>query len=199
MSYEVYPIGWIIDSGYSPELLEQRLKEFCCSRDKQLESFIQNRAIFFETKGLSRTYLIFDTTATGSNKVPPIAAFFTLALTSTNFLGISKSKRAKVLGPKPGRNSFDAFGGILIAQLARDDRYGPAFIDGTTLLRECESYIELGRQYLGGRIIYLDCKKALIDKYRQSGYALLHDTAGSGGYFKMYKILPDKVSLLSAQ
>jgi hypothetical protein len=118
MSYEVHPIGWIIDSGYSPELLEQRLRKFCCARDQQLERFIQNRAIFFETKGLSRTYLVFDTTAAGSGKVPPIAAFFT---------------------------------------------------------------------------------KALVDSYRQNGYALLTDVPGSGGYFKMYKILPDKVSLLSGQ
>jgi hypothetical protein len=81
---------------------------------------------------------------------------------------------------------------LLIAQLARDDRYTSDFINGEALLLECEHFIELGRQYVGGRNIYLDCKKALIATYQKSGYRLLTDASTEEGYFKMYKVLSDK-------
>jgi hypothetical protein len=97
-----------------------------------------------------------------------------------------------LLGSKPGRNTFKSFAGILIGQLARDDRYDSAFINGAELLAECEKYIEYGRQYLGGRIVYLDCKGALVKTYQKSGYRLLSDTPSDEGYYKMYKVLPDK-------
>jgi hypothetical protein len=124
--------------------------------------------------------------------LPPIAAFFTLAITATDYSEISKSKKAKVLGSKPGRETFKAFGGILIGQLARDDRYDSGFINGEELLNECEKYIELGRQYIGGRIVYLDCKEILLKTYQKSNYKLLTDSVTSEGYYKMYKVLPDK-------
>jgi hypothetical protein len=174
------------------ELLEQRFREFRCKRDKQLERFIHEQALAYEKRGFGRTYLVFDISAETSQLIPPIAAFFTLAITATDYSEISKSKKAKVLGSKPGRETFKAFGGILIGQLARDDRYDSDFINGEILLRECEYYIELGRQYIGGRIVYLDCKEALVKTYQRSNYKLLTDAPSAEGYFKMYKVLPDK-------
>jgi hypothetical protein len=193
MSYEVFSLGSLARNKGDRELLEGRLGEFCCARDEQLEKFIRSQAFFYESKGYGRTYLVFDTGDEDPDTFPPIAAFFTLALTATDYSGISRNKKEKVLGSKPGRNTFRSFAGILIGQLARDDRYGPSFIDGETLLRECENYIELGRQYLGGRIVYLDCKKPLIETYQKNSYRLLSDEPTDEGYYKMYKVLPDRV------
>lgn len=189
--YRVHSLNRMIGHGTDMELLEQRLKEFRCSRDEQLEKFIHEQAVFFEKKGYGRTYLVLDISSDRLIGIPPIAAFFTLALTATDYSGISKSKKEKVLGSKPGRNAFRAFAGILIGQLARDDRYDASFIDGEALLRECEHHIELGRQYLGGRIVYLDCREALVKTYQKSNYRLLSERSNSEGYFKMYKVLPD--------
>jgi retron-type reverse transcriptase len=118
--------------------------------------------------------------------------YFTLAITATDYSGISKSKKEKVLGSKPGRSTFKAFGGILVGQLARDDRYDATFINGAELLIECERYIERGRQFLGGCIVYLDCKQALVETYQKSHYKLLANEPTEEGYFKMYKVLPDR-------
>jgi hypothetical protein len=101
--------------------------------------------------------------------------------------------RDRPLGSKPGRNTFKAFAGILIGQLARDDRYSSDFINGAELLEECELYIEHGCRYLGGRIVYLDCKKALVETYNRSNYRLLSPVPNNEGFYKMYKVLPDKV------
>jgi hypothetical protein len=191
-AYTITPLGVLLDSGFDMKLLERRLKEFRCIRDEQLQSFVHEQVIFYETKSYGRTYLVFDTSTDTADSIPRIAAFFTLALTATDYSGISRSKKEKVLGSKPGRNTFKSFAGILIGQLARDDRYGSNFINGETLLRECEAYINLGRRYLGGRIIYLDCKDAVIKTYQKSNYKLLADVASAEGYFKMYKILPDR-------
>jgi hypothetical protein len=191
VSYEIIPISALMTNKGEAGLLELRLKEFVCLRDRQLEDFIHNKAIGYEAKGFSRTYLVADTSVEPSSGFRPIAAFFTLAITATDYDNISRSRKEKVLGSKPGRNTFKAFPGLLIAQLARDDRYGSDFINGEALLLECEHYIELGRQYVGGRNIYLDCKEPLVTTYQKSGYRLLSDASTEEGYYKMYKVLPD--------
>jgi hypothetical protein len=190
--YAIQPLGDFLKLGTNQELLGQKLGEFCCTRDSQLEKFIHTQAEVYEKKGFGRTYLIFDLTAKQQLPIPPIAAFFTLAITATDYSGTSKSKKARILGSKPGRETFRAFGGILIGQLARDDRYDSSFINGAELLDECERYIEYGRQFLGGRIVYLDCKKALVKTYQKGDYELLTDSPSAEGYFKMYKVLPDQ-------
>jgi hypothetical protein len=190
--YAVAPLGELIDDGFDVGLLENRLKGFRCVRDEQLESFAHDLALFYEAKGYGRTYLVFDTTDEARDEIPAIVAFFTLALTATDYSGINKSKKEKVLGSKPGRNTFKAFAGILIGQLARDDRYGSDFINGSELLGECERYINYGRHYLGGRIVYLDCRRELVKTYQKSDYKQLTDVPSDEGYFKMYKVLPDR-------
>jgi hypothetical protein len=189
--YFIQSLGELLSNDISQELLDQKLGEFCCTRDSQLEKFIHSLPVVYEKKGFGRTYLVFDL-AYGGQPIPPIAAFFTLAITATDYSEISKNKKAKVLGSKPGRETFKAFGGILIGQLARDDRYDSSFINGAELLNECERYIEYGRQFLGGRIVYLDCKEALVKTYQNSDYKLLTDSPSAEGYYKMYKVLPDK-------
>ncbi|MDR1185459.1 MAG: hypothetical protein LBK67_11785 [Coriobacteriales bacterium] len=193
--YVIQPLSDFLKPDTNQELLDQKLGEFCCARDIQLKKFIHTQAVNYEKKGFSRTYLVFDLTAEQQLSIPPIAAFFTLAITATDYSEISKSKKAKVLGSKPGRETFKAFGGILIGQLARDDRYDSSFINGAELLDECERYIEYGRQFLGGRIVYLDCRAALVKTYQNSDYKLLTDTPSTEGYYKMYKVLPDKYTV----
>jgi hypothetical protein len=178
----------IIIKTPSLELLENKmLKEFRCERDQDVEAFIHNKAIFFENNGLSRTYLYLDGDNLSNLKV---AAYFTTAITVTNFMAIPKSRREKILGSTPGRNNQDYFAGLLVAQLARSDDYSKAEIDGAELLGTCESIIEQGRNYLGGKIIYLDAKEPLVGFYRENGYELLNNEPEDNGLFKLFKVLP---------
>ena len=135
----------------SPELLDHKIKEFSCVKDTDVELFLTNNSINYERKGLSRTYIYI---AKESNKAH-IAAYFSIAITSTSFEGISKNRKANVLGFKPGRDTKDHFGGILIGQLARADGFCSTDINGTEMINHAEKIIEQGRYYLGGKIVYL--------------------------------------------
>jgi hypothetical protein len=91
----------------------------------------------------------------------------------------------------PGRDSHDYFGGLLVAQLARSDMYGNEDISGQELIWTAENIIDSGRKFVGGSIIYLDCKEPLIDFYTGNGYDLVHKDPFPSGYFKMFKVLPE--------
>jgi hypothetical protein len=95
-----------------------------------------------------------------------------------------------VLGFKPGRNTKDHFGGILIGQIARADDFSSSDINGREMIYDAEDIIRQGRYFLGGKIVYLDCKKQLIEFYQENGYSLVVQESFPNGYYKMFKTLP---------
>ena len=172
-----------------PEFLDKMIAGFSCAVDPDVELFLKKNAIYYERKGLSRTYLYIDENDISKS----IAAYFTVAITSTSFEGISKSRKEKVLGFKPGRDTKDHFAGILIAQLARADGFGPSDITGQEIVKQAEKIIEQGRHFLGGKIVYLDCKEPLIKFYQENGYKLVIQDLHPDGYYKMFKTLPEQM------
>lgn len=166
--------------------IEAQLKEFSCVRNTDVQSFIREKAIRYERSGLSRTYLYLKTNESDGNRYS-VVAYFAIAITSVDFTGVSRSKRAKVLGGTPGRDEQEHFGGLLVAQLARDDSCDNAVIDGTELLEDCEMMIEQGRVYLGGRMLYVDCKEELVGFYERNGYKLLKTVPEESDLFTMFK------------
>jgi hypothetical protein len=64
-------------------------------------------------------------------------------------------------------------------------------INGQEMIEDAEEIIEKGRYYLGGKIVYLDCKEPLIKFYERNGYALVAAAPRSEGYYKMFKSFPD--------
>lgn len=170
-----------------PEILDRLIEGFSCSADTDVELFLKNNAINYERKGLSRTYLyIYD-----DGEMSYIAAYFTLAITATSFEKISKSRKASVLGFKPGRDTKDHFGGLLVGQLGRADGFESPDINGQEMIEDAEKIIEKGRYYLGGKIVYLDCKEPLIKFYEDNGYRLVIKDPYPSGYYKMFKTLPE--------
>ncbi|MDR1795851.1 MAG: hypothetical protein LBR44_00150 [Clostridiales Family XIII bacterium] len=161
------------------------IEEFSCAKDTDVETFLKEQAIRYERDGLSRTYLYI----TSENDDPAIAAFFSVAITSTEFPGVTKSRKAKILGGKPGRDTKDHFGGILVAQLGRSDAFAQGDINGHEMIEDAEYVIERGCYYLGGKVVYLDCREPLIGFYEQNGYALVKPELYPSGYFKMFKSL----------
>jgi hypothetical protein len=79
------------------ELLEKQLGEFRCERDRDVESFLHEKAIRYERSGLSRTYLCL----TRETDAIEIAAYFSIAVTSVDYAEISRNKRQEVLGGTP--------------------------------------------------------------------------------------------------
>jgi hypothetical protein len=78
----------------------------------------------------------------------------------------------------------------LIAQLARSDKYSASTISGDRIVTDCEALIEAGRNYLGGKIAYLDCREPLIVYYERYGYRLVSEQTPKSGLYKMFKVLP---------
>lgn len=185
-SLQLLSLQSLLLSNYPKELLEKQLGEFCCARDTDIERFIRERAIDWECSGMSRTYLY----RFGSGSSVELVAYITLAIASVDYSGVSRGKRKKVLGGKPGRDSQDNFPGLLIAQLARDDRFKNTVINGAMMIADAEELIEIGRQTLGGMLIYLDCKEELIPFYQESGYEPLKVDKPVRGLYKMFKLLP---------
>jgi hypothetical protein len=169
-----------------PKLLDQKIGEFSCTRDNDVERFLKNDAIRYEREGYGRTYLY----SIYENGIARIVAFFTVAITSTDFRDVSKSRKRKVLHSKPGRDAQDFFGGILIGQLGRSDDFNSSDINGQEMINGAELIIEMGREHIGGKIVYLDCKAPLIPVYQQNGYNLVKEEPFASGYYKMFKILP---------
>jgi hypothetical protein len=168
----------------NPKLLEVQLREFHCARDTDVESFIRNKAIDYEVLALSRTFVYMDEDSLD------VIAYFTLALTSVSFANISNSKRERVLGRTPGRNTQDHFAGLLIGQFARNDAYNGEDITGAEMLDDCEGIIEEGRNYFGGKVLYLDCHDYMITYYERHGFQLLRQIPSETGLYKMLKVLP---------
>ncbi|MDR0851768.1 MAG: hypothetical protein LBN36_04685 [Clostridiales Family XIII bacterium] len=169
-----------------PELLDRQIREFCCAKDPDVEAFLKEKAVLFERSGISRTYLF----VVNDNERSNIVAYFSIAITATNFEGVSKSRKTHVLGATPYRDFLDHFGGLLVAQLARDDSYTPNDINGIELINAAEKTVEQGRFYLGGRVLYLDCRHPLIALYEKSDFKLLRNEPDSLGLYKMFKMLP---------
>jgi hypothetical protein len=169
--------------------IETQLKEFSCARNTDVQSFIREKAIRYERSGLSRAYLYLKTNKSIGNRYS-VVAYFAIAITSVDFTGVSRSKRTKVLGGTPGRDDQEHFGGLLVAQLARDDSYDSAVIDGTELLEDCEAMVEQGRIYLGGRMLYVDCREELVRFYERNGYKVLKTVPEERDLFTMFKGFP---------
>jgi predicted GNAT family N-acyltransferase len=62
-------------------------------------------------------------------------------------------------------------------------------VSGNRIIADCESIIEAGRNYLGGKVTYLDCRQPLISYYQKYGFNLVSETASESGLYKMFKVL----------
>jgi len=92
---ELIPLQEQMKSRHT-ELLQREIERFTCAKDADVESFLKEKAVRYERDGLSRTYLY----VIGDEDNAAIAAFFSVAITSTEFPGVTKSRKAKILGGK---------------------------------------------------------------------------------------------------
>jgi hypothetical protein len=169
-----------------PELLDKKIEEFCCAKDPDVESFLKKNAVKYERSGISRTYLY----VLENEERSHIVAYFSVGITATSFEGVSTSRKSKVLGGTPGRDSQDHFGGIIIGEVGRNDRYSGDDLSGREMIADAEEIIEQGRNFLGGKIVYLDCREALIKFYERNGYTKVVDSPYPNGFYKMFRTLP---------
>ncbi len=146
--------------------LKQRLSDFSCPINPEIEQFVINNAIDFAKRKLSVTYFVV-------NEFGKIAAVFTLAHKAVEIenASLSNSKRKKisryaVLDSEAGNYTVSAF---LIAQFGKnyavDEGKG---ISGSELMDLTFEILEKVQHDIGGGIVFLECedKEKLLDFYQ---------------------------------
>ncbi len=164
-------------AGLLDELGEDRTKsilsDFSCPLNKDVESFLTDKAIEFSKQGISATHLVF---ASLKNE-PVLVGYFTLA---SKFITIYKKNISNSLRKRVRKFAQDdvvlkryIMSTPLIAQLGKNYKNGyDDLISGDELLKmACEKVRDI-QANLGGRFVYLECedKQRLIDFYDSNGF-----------------------------
>ena len=99
-----------------------------------------------------------------------------------------KKKKRKVLGNYPGRDGLSSIPTYLIGQLGRSDLYTKEDLPGEQLLNECYHAISKAARIVGGKIIILECREKMYDKfYKNQGFNDLYGELSEEGLYTLYK------------
>ncbi|MDR0779013.1 MAG: hypothetical protein LBE48_06235 [Methanomassiliicoccaceae archaeon] len=155
------------------------LSAFSCSRDKDVESFLKEKAIVREKKHISRTYLIFRADAE-----PELVAYFTLAI---GCMGVSDIKCSNELLRKMNVRK-DVVQNYLIGQLGKCDGGEKGL--GKLAISYALARIKEANIKVGCRVIRVDCGGPLIEYYTDNGFKLVRQNA-EGNLNQMVCIIGD--------
>lgn len=146
------------------------LSGFFCSKNLDVQYFIQNKAIAFEKTNKATTYLLFSI----EDSIPTeILAYYTVAQQTFRFVNVSKTKIKKIVGHEScNRLEHPA---ILIGQIGRNEK-ATYRIEGKEIFKSIFSTIERTITTIGGtKFIYLELihDEKLISIYESYGFKLL--------------------------
>jgi len=140
------------------------LSTFDC-KESDIKDFLYNKALKFEERGVSRTYIFIDTL---NQKV---FGYFSLSHIPVETANLSKTKIKEIDGFSKERKCLNFF---LIGQLGLDDQYR-GFNVGTALLDRAIDIIREVSYQIGGRYILVDAIKneKVTDFYQNNGFVKL--------------------------
>ncbi|HAB0009505.1 TPA_asm: hypothetical protein GIN74_08885 [Listeria monocytogenes] len=177
----------LLDSFEENEIENQIKNSFSCARERDLESFLHDKAILYERSSLGRTFLFLDE-AKLVEKVFSVMGFFTTAQTSYDITVLSKKRRRKVLGSAvPGRDTLNSFPAFLIGQIGRNDQYTSNDLTGETMLNECFLQLKQVSKITGGEHVILECREYMFEKfYEAQGFHKFVEDTTSDGLLTLY-------------
>jgi len=176
--YRVTPLRKVMVT-HSPEHLSRILSSFSCERDKDVESFLKEKAIVQEKKQISRTYLIFTT-----DPLPELVTYFTVAVNSMDVtdLECSNELRKKMNINRGLAQSY------LIGQIGKRDGGQKGL--GEFAISSAVDLITEANVRVGCRLIRLDCKRPLIKYYTDNGFTLAGKNR-DGDLYQMVRIVSE--------
>lgn len=185
--YTVIPLGELLSEEYDENILEQAFKKFSCQREPDLENFLMKKAILYEKSDFGKTYLILDTDELKHQNFV-IMAYFTISYKGINISNLSNKQRRKMLGMYPGRDHIDTIGAYLIGQLGRSDSYTSEQLPGYIILSECYHAISIAAKAIGGRMLVLECREGMYEKfYQKHGFLKFHDQLSKDNLYTLYQ------------
>ena len=173
----IIPLSSILKTIEARSEVNRALLSFKCSKNKDEESFLHNKAINFEELNKARTYLIFD------SDYEKLLGYITLAFKSIELKNVSTSKRKSLTA---GENT-ETYAAFLIGHLAKNSNY-KEMISGEEILKIAEDIIYKAQKLVGGRLIYIDCKdnESLISFYNKNDFKYFN-TSKETGLLQFYK------------
>ena len=185
--YTVIPLGELLSEEYDENILEQAFKKFSCQREPDLENFLMKKAILYGKSDFGKTYLILDTDELKHQNFV-IMAYFTISYKGINISNLSNKQRRKMLGMYPGRDHIDTIGAYLIGQLGRSDSYTSEQLPGYIILSECYHAISIAAKAIGGRMLVLECREGMYEKfYQKHGFLKFHDQLSKDNLYTLYQ------------
>lgn len=162
-------------NGVSLEVLGETLFKFKCGKNADEEDFLHNKAIAFENTNKARTYLLVN----GSE----IIAYYSLAFKSIDLAEVSRQKVKDITAGEVNIKTYPAY---LIGHIAKAD--GVQDKIGYEMLDNARDLIAVAQKYVGGRLIYIDCKdeKKLNEFYEKYGFKYFKTSERTG--LKQYYI-----------
>ena len=160
---------------------------FCCDKDYDITDFIGNKAVEYEKRDKSRTYIYFDDNYLNGTGKLKVIGYFSLAMKTMKVPVIetmSNSLRKKLGNLSDKDQNVVVF---LIGQLGRDTSYPRGYLKGKRMLQDCYGLIGSARNIVGGRIILLECKpiEKLCCFYEEEGYIdITEDSNGLKQYIR---------------
>ena len=174
--YLLLSLGELLEREEYSNLIKSSLSEFNCKSETDLEDFLSKNAIEYQRNHFGKTFIFVDKQLLEEGSIS-IMAFFTIGLTSLDISGLKKKAKKKLLGSVPGRDNMTSYSAFLIGQLGRADNYTRDDIDGSTILNECYCLIDEIQQKVGGRLIILECRPHLFEKfYSKHDYKKLNES-----------------------
>jgi hypothetical protein len=160
----VVPLKEVIDRDRLDFILGA-IAQFTCL-DDDVETFLKEKAIDFERRDKSRSYLIID------DKTNALLGYFTLSLKALPFRkGVSKSV---IKGIDGFSRDIGAVGIILIGQFGKDKELAKE-VDGKHLFDICMETVYRAQRIIGGRFVLLECREIekVVSFYSRQGFESL--------------------------
>lgn len=136
------------------------LSSFSCTQDSDIETFLHNRAVQFESLNKSRTYLIFNEEDLSSGRQLIIYGYISLALKVLSVPDkVSNNMRKKLdgLSAKLHGEAIANFPCYLIGQLARNSNVSKNALSGSQLISYALDVIAGAVEAVGGRFVMIEC------------------------------------------
>lgn len=159
----------------SEEKVSEVISVFKCGRDPDIENFIKSKAITYEKKAKSRTYLVFDEEVMNEGEFD-LLAYFTIAMQTLKIPeGTSPSQIRKLEGlySRKGDGLITEIPAFLIGQLGKNDLHA-GDIPGDEIMDYALSVIFRAQEIIGGRVVFIECmeKPKLIEFYSRNGFKI---------------------------
>lgn len=140
---------------------------FECTRNQDVEYFLKNKAINFEKRSTSRTYLILDEDG-------QILSYFSLSFkeVTLNTEKVSGTSIKKLDGFSKTATTVKAY---LIGQIGKNSQIQDNPIRLENIFNEIYNVIAQAQSLIGGRVVILECEdnEKLIALYERHGYKIL--------------------------